>query len=100
VGLAGARDLTGEGSVTWVIDRAGNLRLRLFSRTIDRLNETQGMQENGLGIYLRRDFDRVRDIFRRRPALPAPAASAAHSDAGKPEREDESNAPAAKKSGE
>jgi len=72
VGITGARDLAGEGSITWIIDRSGNLRLKVFSRTIDRLNETQGLQEHGLGVYLRRDFNRLRDIFRRRERRAAP----------------------------
>jgi hypothetical protein len=60
-----ASNLAGDVSLTWVIDKVGNLRLKAFSQTIDRLNETQGMQESGLGIYYKKDFDRFRDIFRR-----------------------------------
>jgi hypothetical protein len=62
---AAAADLAGDVSLTWVIDRAGNLRLKVFSRTIDRPNETQGLQESGLGVYYKRDFNAIGDIFRR-----------------------------------
>jgi hypothetical protein len=69
-----ASNLAGDVSLTWVIDRAGNLRLKVFSQTIDRLNETrglrlnetQGLQESGLGIYYKKDFDTFGDIFRRK----------------------------------
>ena len=60
-----ASNLAGDVSLTWVIDRAGNLRLKVFSQSIERRNETQGLQESGLGIYWKRDFDRLRDVFRR-----------------------------------
>ncbi len=62
----GVNNLAGDVSLTWVIDRGGNLRLKVFSQTIDRLNETQGLQESGLGVYWQKDFDRFRDIFRRK----------------------------------
>jgi hypothetical protein len=65
VGTAAASDLAGDVSLTWVIDRAGNLRLKVFSQTIDRPNETQGLQESGLGIHYKRDFNSIGDIFRR-----------------------------------
>jgi hypothetical protein len=65
VGTANTSNLAGDVSLMWVIDRAGNLRLKVFSRTIDRLNETQGLQESGLGIYYKKDFDAIGDIFRR-----------------------------------
>jgi hypothetical protein len=65
VGTNAASDLAGDVSLTWVIDRAGNLRLKVFSQTIDRPNETQGLQESGLGIHYKRDFNSISDIFRR-----------------------------------
>jgi hypothetical protein len=65
VGADNASNLTGDVSLTWVIDRAGNLRLKVFSQSIDRLNETQGLQESGLGIHYKKDFDVFSDIFRR-----------------------------------
>ena len=59
------RVLAGDVSLMWVIDRAGNLRLKVFSQTIDRMDENQGRQESGLGIYYKKDFDTLGDIFRR-----------------------------------
>jgi hypothetical protein len=64
VGTRNASNLAGDVSLTWVIDENRNWRLKVFSQTIDRLNETQGMQESGLGVYWKKDFDRVGDIFR------------------------------------
>jgi hypothetical protein len=74
----------GEAYLTWLIDRAGNLKLRGFTQTIDRFDENQGLQETGIGIYYREDFNnwsdlkrRIRDRFmsrKRREALEAAAA--------------------------
>jgi len=55
----------GEAYVTWMIDREGTLRLKGFTQTIDRFDETQGLQETGIGIYYKEDFDNLKD-FRRR----------------------------------
>ncbi len=51
----------GEAYITWMIDQAGNLKLRGFTQTIDRFDETQGLQETGIGIYYKEDFDNLRD---------------------------------------
>ena len=56
---------TGEAYITWLIDRAGTLKLRGFTHTIDRFDENQGLQETGLGIYFNEDFDNAKD-FRER----------------------------------
>jgi hypothetical protein len=64
-GKNGLSNLAGDVSLTWVIDHAGNVRLKVFSQTIDRLNETQGLQESGLGIYYKKDFDSPGDIWRK-----------------------------------
>ncbi len=55
----------GEAYITYLIDRAGTLKLKAFTQTIDRFDENQGLQETGLGIYFKEDFDNFRD-FRRR----------------------------------
>ena len=55
----------GEAYVTYLIDRSGALRLKLFTQTIDRFDENQGLQEYGLGIYFKEDFNNFRD-FRQR----------------------------------
>ncbi|MCD8071690.1 MAG: translocation/assembly module TamB, partial [Alistipes sp.] len=59
-----ASNLTGDFYLTWLIDNAGNLRLRGFSRRIDRFDENQGLQESGIGIYYKEDFNMVGDIVR------------------------------------
>ena len=74
----------GEAYLTWLIDRAGNLKLKGFTQTIDRFDENQGLQETGIGIYYKEDFDnwadlkrRIRDRFmsrKRRAALEAAAS--------------------------
>ena len=56
---------TGEAYITWLIDRAGTLRTRGFTHTIDRFDENQGLQETGLGIYFKEDFDNAKDLKER-----------------------------------
>ena len=56
---------TGEAYVTWLIDRAGTLKTRGFTHTIDRFDENQGLQETGLGIYFKEDFDNAKDLKER-----------------------------------
>ena len=58
-------NFTGEAYVTWLIDRAGVLRLKGFTHTIDRFDENQGLQETGIGIYFKEDFNNSRDLARR-----------------------------------
>ncbi len=55
----------GEANITWLIDRAGTLKLRGFTQTIDRFDENQGLQETGIGIYYKEDFNNFRDLCRR-----------------------------------
>lgn len=55
----------GEAYITWMIDREGALRLKGFTQTIDRFDETQGLQETGIGIYFKEDFDNLKDLRRR-----------------------------------
>ena len=55
----------GEAYITWLIDKAGYLKLKGFTQTIDRFDENQGLQETGIGIYYREDFDNWHDLKRR-----------------------------------
>lgn len=55
----------GEAYVTYLIDRAGTLKLKAFTQTIDRFDENQGLQETGIGIYFKEDFDNFRDLRQR-----------------------------------
>ncbi len=58
-------NIMGEAYLTWLIDRAGNLRLRGFTHTIDRFDENQGLQETGIGIYYKESFDNLKDLKQR-----------------------------------
>lgn len=64
-GTGNVSNLAGDVYLTWVIDKAGNLRLKVFTQTIDRLDENQGLQEGGIGIYYKKDFDSFRDVWRK-----------------------------------
>ena len=55
----------GEAYITYLIDRAGALKLKAFTQTIDRFDENQGLQETGIGIYFKEDFDNLRDLRNR-----------------------------------
>ena len=58
-------NFTGEAYLTWLIDRAGVLRLKGFTHTIDRFDENQGLQETGIGIYFKEDFNNAKDLRQR-----------------------------------
>lgn len=55
-------NITGDASITWIITPSGNLSLKAFTRTINRYDENQGLQENGVGIYYKEDFNVFSDI--------------------------------------
>ena len=55
----------GEAYITYLIDRAGTLKLKAFTQTIDRFDENQGLQETGIGVYFKEDFDNLRDLRNR-----------------------------------
>ena len=55
----------GEAHVTWLIGRAGTLKLKGFTQTIDRFDENQGLQETGIGIYYKEDFNNLKDLKER-----------------------------------
>lgn len=57
-------NITGDFYITWLIDPAGHLRAKGFTRTIDRFDENQGMQEHGIGLYYQEDFNTPGDIVR------------------------------------
>jgi len=59
-------NLAGDFYVTYRISRSGNLKAKVFTRTITRFDENQGQQENGLGIYYYDDFNKFSDLFKRR----------------------------------
>ncbi len=55
--------LSGNFSATYLIDREGSLRAKAFSRTVDRFDENQGTQENGLGLYYSDDFNNAKELW-------------------------------------
>ncbi len=63
--------VSGGGSLTYTIDKAGNLVLRGFSRTIDSFDENQGLQENGVGLYYQRNFNTFKELMEERRAARA-----------------------------
>ncbi len=55
----------GEAYITYLIDRGGTLKAKAFTQTIDRFDENQGLQETGLGVYYKEDFNNFRDLRQR-----------------------------------
>lgn len=56
---------TGGGGVTVLLNKAGTLSLKGFTRVIDRFDETQGLQESGVGVYFRQSFQNLEDLKKR-----------------------------------
>ncbi len=61
-----ASNLSGDFFLTWLLNRAGTLKLKGFSQTITRFDENQGLQESGVGLYFQKDFNTLRDLFTRK----------------------------------
>ncbi len=57
-----ASNFMGEAYITWLIDRAGTLRLKGFTQNIDSYDENQGLQETGIGIYYQESFNNFREL--------------------------------------
>lgn len=53
----------GDFYLTWLIDRNENLKAKIFSRTIDSFDETDGLQESGIGIYYKESFNVFKDVI-------------------------------------
>lgn len=82
--------LSGGGALTLLLDKAGDFILKGFSRTIDRFDENQGLQENGVGLYYRRSFDKFGDLWRKK-AKKAESNSEKSTTFAQPLREDNDN---------
>lgn len=57
---ANGSNFSGDASLTWLL--TNNLSLKAFTRTITRYDENQGLQENGVGIYYKENFNTFSDI--------------------------------------
>nr|MDE6483509.1 translocation/assembly module TamB [Rikenellaceae bacterium] len=58
-------NLSGDASLTWILDNSGNIRMKAFTRQINTFDENQGLQESGVGIYYKEDFNRFGDVVRK-----------------------------------
>ncbi len=57
-----ASNFMGEAYITWLIDRAGTLRMKGFTQNIDSYDENQGLQETGIGVYYQESFNNFREL--------------------------------------
>ena len=53
---------SGDLYLTWLLNSSGNLSLKGFTKTIDTFDESQGLQETGVGIYYKASFDNLADL--------------------------------------
>lgn len=56
-----ANKLYGDIYLTYYLNDSRTLSIKGFTRTIDRFDETQGLQESGAGIYYRKDFNTFKE---------------------------------------
>ena len=54
--------LSGELYMTWVLNDSGNLRFKGFTRSIDTFDENQGLQEAGVGVYYKENFNSIKEL--------------------------------------
>jgi TamB, inner membrane protein subunit of TAM complex len=66
--------LIGDFQLEYLMTDDGRLRMKVFSVTNDRnLNQAdQAPTTQGAGLVIRRDFDRLGELFRRKPKVPDP----------------------------
>lgn len=57
--------LTGDLALTWIIDPVANLSAKLFTHPIDTFDENQGLQETGVGVYYKDDFNKFSDLVQK-----------------------------------
>ncbi|MDE7355689.1 MAG: translocation/assembly module TamB [Rikenellaceae bacterium] len=58
-------NLSGDASLTWILDKSGGIRTKAFTRQINTFDENQGLQESGVGVYYKEDFNRFGDVVRK-----------------------------------
>lgn len=56
---------SGDVYITWLLNNSGNVSLKAFTTTIDTFDENQGLQDSGVGIYFKTDFDSLSDLHLR-----------------------------------
>ena len=54
--------VSGDATLSLILDRSGNLRVQAFTRTVEAFNLNHGMQESGIGIFYREDFNSFKDL--------------------------------------
>ncbi|MFI3331349.1 MAG: translocation/assembly module TamB domain-containing protein [Rikenellaceae bacterium] len=55
--------ITGDFYLTWLLDKAGSIKMKAFTRTMDRFDENQDLQESGIGVYYTENFNKFGDIL-------------------------------------
>ncbi|MFI3262315.1 MAG: hypothetical protein R3Y26_05345 [Rikenellaceae bacterium] len=54
---------TVDASLTYIADSLSNVTSKLYTRPIETFDENQGLQEVGIGLYYRYDFDRFSELL-------------------------------------
>ena len=54
--------VSGDATLSLILDRSGNLRVQAFTRTIEDFNPNHGTQESGIGLFYRENFNSFKDL--------------------------------------
>lgn len=60
-----ANNFIGDFDVQWLLNPAGTIRLKAYSETNDRYFTKSTLTTQGIGIMLKRDFNNLRELFRK-----------------------------------
>ena len=78
-------NIVGDVDVEVKLDSAGRTRLRLFSHSADEYsNYLDQTQRNGAGISYKKEFNSLRDLFRKKEKIEAEEASVPEKNPGTP----------------
>ncbi len=59
---ANSNPLAIDGALTLQLNKSGSLKLKGFTRTIESFDESQGLQDSGVGVYWTQDFRNLADL--------------------------------------
>lgn len=60
-----ANNFIGDFDIQWLLNPAGTIRLKAYSETNDRYFTKSTLTTQGIGIMLKRDFNNLRELFRK-----------------------------------
>ena len=58
-----SNNLSGNFNITYILNKSGNFRAKAFTRPINTFDENHGLQESGVGIYYKDNFDKFSELL-------------------------------------